>query len=227
MLRGYNYDNCIICDSKTEYFSQAQFKCPECGHMTEVGVPDVDKITSNEFMGKFFRTEKAQQEVDKMVARWRMIEKHAPEATSILDYGCGPSYFLPNKPDDIDHYTKIKAFDVNWRYEYSDERVLDEYYDVLCAWHVLEHFTDPWRLLDRVRHKYLFLISPWIEFVTEKELPSWPHFEHGMHFQFFTQKSMDIFLSQYDVLEQNYMDGEMSKNPDPRWIVTFCCKRKT
>lgn len=226
MQRAYKYDTCVICDAANEHYASSLQICGTCGHMTEMFVPDAERITSDSYMDLYRRSKDLEHEMAKMPVRWSFVEKHAPEATSLLDYGCGLNLFVERKPEEIVHYTDIQSFDVNWKSGFSDERILDREYDVVTAWHTLEHLPDPWAWQKRIKHKYLFLIFPWIEYVNESELASWPYFEHGMHLQFFTRKSIELFLKDYDILEENYIDGEMTNPEHPEWIVSFACKRK-
>lgn len=204
------------------------YVCPRCGHMTDHSWPDIDAITNNRYTEKYksYVTDKPGKEPIKAKQRWDMIMRHAENAKSLLDFGCGPFALKAFQPENHG-VTKLVGFDVNWKTGYYDERVLDDEYDVLCAFHVIEHLIDPWRLLRRVKHKYLAFIIPWIEHVSDDRWANWGHFWSGVHHQFFTRKSLDIYLKDYDVLEENFEDGELDNPTWPEVHVTRMCKRKS
>jgi len=217
-----NDSKCIICGADTAPWVSPGVKCNECGHGFVNCAPIPEAYADDSFIKLYDHL--PPREAIKMGKRWDIIKRHAPEAETLLDYGCGMNQFLISAPKDHG-FKKLVAFDTNWRSGFCDERVLDKEYDVLTAWHVFEHFHDPRILLERVKHKYLFLMVPWIEYVTDKEIPVWPHFDHRIHFNFFTRKSMEIFLNDYVILEENFDDGELSYPPHPEWIVTIAAKR--
>lgn len=215
--------SCPICGcAELDKWVDPGFKCRNCGHGYIPGVPVPEAYADNSFIKLYDHL--PDSEAVKMVKRWEVIKRCAPDAKTLLDYGCGMNQFIISAPEDHG-FDKLVAFDTNWRSGFCDERVLDEEYDILVAWHVFEHFMDPYRLLSRVKHKYLFLMVPWIEYVDDKALPNWPHFDHRMHFQFFTRKSMGILLKDYKILEENYDDGELSFPSHPEWIVTIAAER--
>jgi hypothetical protein len=189
--------------------------------MIDSNIPDSDRMTENSYMGLYSKAEENKSESIKHVKRWEIVERHAPNAETLLDYGSSIGTFAKHCPNSM----VISQFDSNWKTGFCDERILDNKYDVLTAWHVIEHLVDPVGFLKRIRHDYLFLIVPWIEYVEEKDLPSWPYFEHGMHLQFFSRKSLNILLKDYEILEENNDDGVLSNLKNPEWIVTMACKR--
>jgi len=226
LQKDFNWDSCIICGSANSFYANEFYKCTKCGHITHVSIPDIDQITNDKYMDLYRKTENVLHESEKMGKRWEMVLRHAKGSKSLLDYGCGAiNLFIKKAPQDCG-FEILNSFDVNWKTGFYDERVLDIEYDVLTAWHIFEHLLDPRRLLQRIKHKWLFLIIPWIEYVKEEDFASWPHFWSGVHLQFFTRKSLLKLLENYEILEENYTDGEMSCPDHPEWVVGIACRRK-
>lgn len=75
-------------------------------------------------------------------------------------------------------------------------------FDVICAWHVLEHITEPKPALDRLRASiapdgYFFLEVPNIESVmAERQGASWFHLDPANHVAFYDREQLGTVLSQ-------------------------------
>jgi hypothetical protein len=214
------FDNphmCIICGSYRNKYTETFWKCPECGHVTDELPPDINIITDPKYEQGY--VELTEGKAVKQAQRWGLVLRHASDQKTLLDFGAGQNHFLKTAPEGH-NFSSLTAFDVNWRTGLYDERVLDESYDVLTLWHTLEHLPDPRALLQRIEHKYLFLVIPWIEYLREEDWPVWPHFAHGMHLQFFTRKSLMRLLEDYEILEENYEEDKYTYPEEARkWLV--------
>lgn len=222
MLQGDS--RCVVCGALSKYYSATLYKCTECGHMTDIVMPNVSYMTSEKYMN-LYRAFPPSEQV-KMQKRWETVQMYTKGCKTLLDFGCGQNLFIKSAPE-RHGFEVMNAFDANWRSGYADERVLDLEYDVMTAFHIFEHALNPWAFLNRVKHKYLFIMIPWIEYVPEDKYPSWPHFSSGQHMQFFTRKSLMILLKGYEILEENYVDGELSNPKHPEWIVGMMCRKKS
>ena len=226
---------CVICNSmhrKQHSVRSPLYTCEACGHMVDHTWPEIDLITTKKYVDSYrdHASGKAGLEMQKNKARWETIMKYAKGCRSLLDFGCG--FFAMKAYAPPDHgFTTMAGFDVGWQTGYYDERVLDEKYDVLLAYHIIEHLIDPYRFLKRIDHEYLFLCIPWIEGLDDPEgnAGSWGTFNQmwsGVHHQFFTRKSLDIYLKGYDLLEENFDEGAMDHPDTPEVYVTRVLRKK-
>lgn len=150
--------------------------------------------------------------------RWNLIRSMAPEAKTLLDFGCNNGAFVDHMPLDLnlecsgyDPYTK-----------YNDESVLEKPYDVLTMFHVMEHLDNPRETLINIDHKYFIFSIPWLgENMTAVSFVQFGyHIKPGEHKQFFTRKSLNILLREYKLLEEDYVDGYGENSEYPEHIVT-------
>jgi hypothetical protein len=216
--------NCIICGNKTEPLFNGLVQCTDCGHLTDYtssgnaseycedkrkNINDYKKPLENDFK--------------RMSERWKLVKRHCNGSKRLLDYGCADNVFIDNAPPN-NGFKELIGFDTNWLTGRSDERVLDQPYDAMTLWHSMEHLPFPRMVVDRVEHEYLFIVLPWAEYLTMDRIPSWWIFNHGKHLQFYTRKSLFMVLHDYEVLEENYVDGEfLNAEKD---IVGFALRHK-
>jgi len=164
-----------------------------------------------------------QSDLSRMKERWNLVLRHCKGGKRLLDYGCADNVFIDNAPPN-NGFKELIGFDTNWLTGKSDERVLDVPYKAITMWHSMEHLPYPRMVVDRVEHEYLFIVLPWAEHLTDERLPAWWIFNHGKHLQFYTRKSLFMVLHDYEILEENYIDGEFINAEKD--IVGFALRKK-
>ena len=217
---------CYACEGDTRNLFSGVQQCLNCGHISDYTVPiDSQGYCEDKADDKNDYREAPQEDYIRMKQRWDFVTKHASGCDSLLDFGCADNLFIKCAP--AGHgFKELIPFDTNWLTGFSDERVLDRYYDVVTLWHVLEHITNPKMVTERIPHKYLFVIIPWVENISIEEIPTTRLFFHGRHVHFYTKKSfMNIFGNDYEILEESHEDGKLINLEKD--IVGFAMKRKT
>lgn len=215
---------CYFCDIVMDSVFGGVGICPQCGHMQDYSVLPCAADYCEDFIAE--RNDYSpltEEENDRMLARWDFVLSHSRGAKTLLDYGCARNYFIRCAPEGHG-FEKLVGFDTNWMTGFSDERVLDERYDVMTLWHTLEHIIDPIRLLERVSHEYVFLSIPWAEYLDEKTLPAIRIMFPGRHIHFYSRKSIMTLFREYELLEERYVDTLWTGYE--KHVVDFAFRRK-
>jgi hypothetical protein len=163
-----------------------------------------------------------ENDVLRMKKRWELVLRHTRGAKSLLDYGCADNFFIESAPKDHG-FEELVGFDTNWLTGKSDERRLDRYYDVITMWHSMEHLIRPRMVVDRVPHRYLMLVIPWAEYITNDNIAEANIFNIGRHLHLYTRKSLFSTLHDYEILEENYEDGDLISMGEKN-VVGFALK---
>lgn len=198
---------CAICHSPTETLFGGTIRCTKCRHISDYGMPPDASGYSYDFSkSRMDYREIIPSDVIRMKQRWEFVLRHAKGKKSLLDYGCAMNHFIDMAP--VNHgFDELVGFDTNWMLGRSDERMLDRHYDVITMWHSMEHLYIPRLVVDRIPHKYLFIIIPWAEEVSDERLPTVNIFNTGRHIHLYTRDSLFKVLYDYEVLEESHEDG--------------------
>lgn len=221
-LKNFQVKKCNFCGGRNELLYNHVYRCTKCRHII-----DFSYVNCNDYAMDYMRNTMdyaPPKEIDyiRMKDRWDFVLRHAKGCKSLIDYGCGNNLFIESAKPEYG-FEKLVPFDTNWITGYYDERKLDDEYDVMTMWHVLEHILNPTLVLNRIKHKYLFVIIPWAEYLDIDKLPSFSLFFAGRHFNMFTRESLFKLLKGYTVLEENYNDAQfLGLDKD---IVGFALKR--
>lgn len=217
--------NCPVCNGKTKRLFNSVQQCSECRHVVDyTSAPDSQGYCDEKLAGTCDYRPTNENDVERMKKRWELVLHHASGAKSLLDYGCANNFFIESAPQDHG-FDELVGFDTNWLTGKSDERKLDRYYDVITMWHSMEHLIRPRMVVDRVPHRYLFLIIPWVENMTMENIATTNIFNIGRHLHLYSRKSLFSVLHDYEILEENYEDSQLF-NEGENNIVGFALKRR-
>jgi 2-polyprenyl-3-methyl-5-hydroxy-6-metoxy-1,4-benzoquinol methylase len=179
-----SFSNHLICeDHAVSEESFALVKCRKCSLLFTNPRPAEDSIDkyyqSDQYISHSDRT-RSLLEWTYQIARFytlrkkhKLIRKYHGGKGSILDYGCGTGHFLhhckrkgwlvtgiePNEKANT-----IAAKKLNQPILHSPKDIKQKY-DIITAWHVLEHVPDPMKTLKLLRKRlnpggYIFLAVP-------------------------------------------------------------------
>ena len=211
------------------------YACPHCGFGSTQPVPDSNQLTQYYATGFYAKSKsKAYGLIDYVLnaftrQRLSQIEISISKKGKLLDVGCGKGRFLAcasrsGWQAEGSEYSAAQAESAAQRYgakvttgEITDIHYPEANFDVVTAWHVLEHLVD----LDRFVHEVHRIIKP--EGVFSFEVPNfdswqsriakalWFHADIPRHLNHFTPKSAEIFLQTagFNVLSLRTLSFEM------------------
>ena len=210
---------CPICGTATRY-SNRIYKCNNCGHGYRKYDGDPVEFHSNEFRKLYQReeneivdgeiTECFHTNREKIVhKRVALISKFLRKSDAMLDVGGGAGTFALASRSLVKSISVIEVSQM-----LVDHCVLkglparklqlgdipdDESYDVVCAWHVLEHLDPIQRAAQKLKRIFRrFLI---IEVPKERGAPE----RFDGHFHFFSDQSLQLLFS--DLVIRQYGNG--------------------
>jgi len=222
-MKVLNNKSCVICGFNARRMTEHWFQCDYCGHLEDIRSPNLDTTYNDSYY------DYSEEDIVSMAIRntilWELIQKHTPDIKTLLDYGCGIGRFLDNKPPGFD--VQLAGYDL-YRKPYTDKSVLEKKYDMVTAFHVLEHFNDPHELLEAIDCDYIMFSIPWGgEKITMGSLWTWyTMLRPGEHKHCFTRKSLNIFLRDYDLVWETNIEGKGQNPLHPEFIVTQIRKRR-
>ena len=103
--------------------------------------------------------------------RWEFLKELKPK--TVLDYGAGVGWFRAWRPSGV----KVDSYDIGC---YPSTGILQESYDVVCFFDVLEHFVILTELLP-IFNKARFIVGTIPILPIDKPLKVWKHFKPGEH----------------------------------------------
>ena len=213
---------CPVCSGDTNKLFNEMYQCCDCRHIVDYsGAPDSQGYCDNQLRGQCDYRYMDDLDVLRMSKRWDLVLRHVMGAKSLLDYGCADGHFIKCAPQNHG-FDELVGFDTNWITGQSDERKLDRYYDVITLWHSMEHLIRPRMVVDRIPHRYLFIIIPWAEHLSNENIAEMNIFNIARHIHLYTRKSLFLTLHDYEILEENYDDGKFLNMGDN--IVGFALK---
>ncbi len=219
---------CQVCHTPTKRVGYTT-KCSFCGHIFRFFEEDTIHFHAESYRKKFLRTsneivdgkitDKFHENRKRIVAkRLALIGKFLNKENSLLDIGGGAGTFAKEvrnhvknvrltevSPMLVDHCTQsgLDAHKMS-----IDELSGNECYDVVTAWHVLEHIEDVKKAAEKLRvifNRYLI-----IEIPKERGIPE----AFDGHHQFFTDESLQNLFS--GLVVRQYSSGAQ---PPSRLVV--------
>lgn len=114
---------------------------------------------------------------------------------SILDVGYGNGDFLKTCKNIIPKCfgNDISTYPIPEGCTFVDN-IIDNYYDVVCFFDVLEHFDDI-EIIKNIKTKYLYISLPWCHSFDSEWLLNWKHLRPGEHLWHFNKSSLITFCS--------------------------------
>jgi len=158
---------------------------------------------------------------------WTIIMQYAPDIKTLIDIGCGEGFFLDHMPVELD--LELFGYDPHIG-GYKDKSVLGKEYDMMTFFHTLEHTEDPYGFINQTKHTYILFSIPWIGDLSPKiMLPRLLNpkgtLHIGEHKQFFTRRSLNILLRDYDVIFETHFEAEAVDKNHPNDVVTQIRRR--
>lgn len=163
---GYIYSAKNTRDTKDDIYNY--FQCPDCG--LAFLKPEPEPTSKLKRYDEYYENLRRPNIIDRTMRRFsisdccHLIEKKSGKKGTILDIGCGDGDFLiamNNRQWDIYGIEPSKLAGQRARRILSNDKVivtesltydfLDESFDVITLWHVLEHIKDPVLLMNEIR----------------------------------------------------------------------------
>lgn len=163
--------NCPVCDSKTshEMFKKGTMHVHKCICGMTYNKRQADKVYLAEFYNKStamtvwanLKKKDTKRQLEKFGSAFEFIDLHKPK--SILDVGCGAGAFLELCKDRFDG-VELLGIDPNGAaLEVAQDRgvnvkpvdisEINSKFDLITAWGVLEHVTNPKRLIQQMKER--------------------------------------------------------------------------
>jgi len=142
--------------------------------------------------------------------KWKLVTRYKKSGT-LLDYGCGTGEFLNAMKKkgwgingvEPSESARLKARLLTQNEIESDLGKIDQRYDVITLWHVLEHIHDLNEKISELKLRLkpdgiIFIAVPNYESAdSNKYGPYWAGYDVPRHLWHFTQTSMKILLSKH------------------------------
>lgn len=151
--------------------------------------------------------------------RLDVLKKYSTSAKTVLDFGCGNGNFVKfliskrynavgfDKSKDITNHLKNN----NIPFYKNEDEIPNVYFDVITCFDVIEHTTNPAKILETLRTKLkkngiLYITTPNAESISARVLGNkWWVFGPEAHFVLFSLFSLKLFLSNhgFNILDTN------------------------
>lgn len=124
--------------------------------------------------------------------RWQWIESLEPR--TVLDYGCGLSFFRAYRPQGIEVFTYDRA------YIYPQTGIKLQIYDVTCFWDVFEHISDFAEIEPILAlSKHIAATVPLKP--TDVKYTEWRHFKPGEHVNYWSYETFMALMEKYGFMK--------------------------
>jgi hypothetical protein len=107
------------------------------------------------------------------------------------------------------------------------ENIFESFYDVICFFDVLEHFSDI-NFIKDLQCKYIFVSVPWCHFFSEEWFLNWKHRRPDEHLWHFNNKSIVAFFKEcgYSLVKQSNIEDSIRTNSDSVPNILSCIFKK-
>lgn len=147
---------------------------------------------------------------------------------SILDVGYGNGDFLNLCKDYIKNCygNDITGYPLPKGVKFV-ENIFENYYDVVCFFDVLEHFTDI-NFIKKLQCKYIFVSVPWCHFINEDWFLKWKHRRPDEHLWHFNDKSIATFFKEcgFFMVKQSNVEDIIRTSSDELPNILTCVFKK-
>lgn len=147
---------------------------------------------------------------------------------SILDVGYGNGDFLKICKNCIDkcYGNDISGYNLPEGVKFV-ENILDNYYDVICFFDVLEHFQDI-NFIKDLKCTYIYISLPWCHNLNDDWFASWKHRREDEHLWHFDDKSIVNFFNEmgYDLLVKSNIEDLIRIPSDENENILTCIFKK-
>lgn len=149
--------------------------------------------------------------------RWKFVQEC--KAKTVLDYGCGVSFFKAFAPPDVE----VDTYDIG---PYVMTGINHDDYDLLCLWDVIEHVD--WENKPDIKMENLLMKTKYAAISLPimpggKKLKEWKHWKPKEHLIRF--KSIDRVISFFKKRGFKLIKIEDIENPPREDIYDFLFKR--
>lgn len=212
VCKNTHFQNFLICmDHTVSGESFALSTCTKCNLILTNPRPTPDNLDkyydSEEYISHSNRGTTLINSIYKIVRRYTLHSKYKllrsyTKGKKILDYGCGTGHFLAHlskKGYEVYGYepsqrakNTIKSGKINFIEDLTKD---NETYDVITAWHVIEHVPDPKKTLKILKKKlsqngYMLIAVPNMNsFDAQHYQEHWAAYDVPRHLYHFNQKS--------------------------------------
>ena len=143
---------------------------------------------------------------------------------SILDVGYGNGDFLK-----LCSESKIKCYgnDISGYPLPSGvtfvNSIIDNYYEVICFFDVLEHFEDI-TFIKELNCKYVYVSVPWCHYLNDEWFENWRHRREDEHLWHFDDKSIIKFFNEmgYELLNKSNVEDTIRKHENTLENILTC-----
>jgi 2-polyprenyl-3-methyl-5-hydroxy-6-metoxy-1,4-benzoquinol methylase len=191
--------NCRICDSGTEFFSEAKilfkydikyYKCPNCGFVQTENPFWLDESYSEVINKSDIGLIKRNFEFSEITKS--VIKSHFNKNAKYVDYGAGYGIFVRLMRD--------YGYDFYWQDKYCENLFAKEFeaknekYELLTAFEVFEHLKNP---LEEIKQMLYYsdsiLFSTFIIPASYPKPEEWWYYalDHGQHISLYSIKSLE------------------------------------
>lgn len=202
---------CVICNNNSKILRMGSYdKCKYCGTCIANIIPSQKKIQRvlEEHAGLYILDTQKMFDLSTYTTRLAALQKYAKSAKTVLDFGCGNGNFvkfLRSKKYKTFGYDKSVGitehlFSEKLPFYKNENEIPNEYFNVITCFDVIEHATNPEKIMDVFRMKLkkggiLILSTPNAESISSKVLgKNWWVFGPEAHFIIFSLFSLKLFL---------------------------------
>ena len=158
--------------------------------------------------------------------RWDLVLRDIKkDRTRLLDYGCGTGSFIDSNPSLI---VSCRGYDVNPHNGYSvNGSILNEEWDIVTMWDVLEHMHWPGKFLARLNTGRLYILTPDVSSI-KGPIENWKHYRPDEHQHYFTMASIDRLLERngYLIEKVDRTESVLRAPEEPNNLMIVVAVRK-
>ena len=216
------FDNYLICDDHSvSKESFALVKCHKCALILTNPRPKKEFLSqyyqSNEYISHTDKANSLTNLIYKIVRSYtlrkkvRLLNRLNAGVGKVLDYGCGTGDFIMKcrkqkweaygvEPDDQARSLAVKK---NKDSVFADIKDLNEKFDIITAWHVVEHISDLVDTIKALKKKlnnggsFVIALPNHKSYDAEFYGSSWAAYDVPRHLYHFDQQSMSYFCETF------------------------------